>query len=808
MDRIARLILDHPTAILAALVGLTLFFGAAARESQVDSSVESMLPADAPDVVFLRGMKQRFGSDEVVIIAFTAPRLFAPPALETVRRISQDLHEIALEGDGDAEDAILLIDRVVSLADVDQIRGARGEDGGSTFEVASFLSRIPETREEQRRLWSRAVSDPLFVPNFLARPETDDPDAPLTTLILARIVDRPGDLAYRNQIRDRVEAILAAELGGAARIETFHLAGVPILKATLATLAEDALATLTPLIYLVIVAILFLIFRSVRAMILPSVTIALAVVWTVGLLTLCGSRLNVASAVIVALVRVIGAATAIYFFSEYYDTARTLRDGREIVHRALSSVLLPSFLACLTTAIGFLALATSPILLIREMGLYAAFGVTAVWLIAVTLIPTILLRMPPPPEGRRGAAASPFLMAQADRLGALVERFRWPILAGGALLLSLAAVQIATIRTTTDFVGFLRADHPVARAYRFAEREIGGITPYDIWVRSAPGALLEPELLQRIDRLQDWLEQQPEVDHTFSVVDYLKRMNQAMHDDDPRFFTLAETREQVASYLLLYEDPVESRLAPWLYPGWQDVEEARILVRARSLDTDQIDDFVARCNDFLESQLVGERGPLHELAAGEVEARVTGTTQLNAVVAGGLVDGQIRSLFVAFAGIWITVTLLLRSVAGGVLAMIPNVFPIVMMLGVMGYARIPLDIATATISAIAIGIGVDDTIHFLARYRRRRAELGSERPAIRAALREVGRPMVFTSAVLTCGFWVLCFSGFVPHVHFGILAGVTMLMALLGDLILLPALIFVFKPRLPDARGARVRPRS
>jgi predicted RND superfamily exporter protein len=457
----------------------------------------------------------------------------------------------------------------------------------------------------------------------------------------------------------------------------------------------------------------------------------------------------------------------------------------------------------------------------------------ATWLIAVTTIPASLLRARAvPPSGPGGAVSSRWLLAFQDRLSDFTERYRWPILGAGAGLTAASVAGILMIHATTDLVGFLKPSHPLQRAYGFIEGELGGIRPLDVTVRTGPGDLLEPEVLRKLGEFQDWIKQQPEVDHAFSIVDYLRRMHQAMHDGDPRFFALPDSRKQAASYLLLFEDPVDSRTAPFLYPNWEQAEEARIRVRTRNLDTVQVAQLVARVEHYVQehglidptlgvhvaapppSRVVGiqsldalfgrlrrlldENGaqptlPAH-LANGQMAVRVTGAGLLYSKMANSVVEGQISSLFLAFTVVWITVVCLMSSVRIATLAMIPNVFPILVMLGIIGFAGVPLDLTNAMISAIAIGIAVDDTVHFLSRYRRLRAELPSERAAVRATMREIGRPMIFTSVVLALGFLILCISDFQPHFYFALLSALAVSTALLGDLVLLPACLFIFKP--------------
>ncbi len=817
-------ILNRPWAVISVLLMVTLAFGIAARGLRVDTSLEALLPSNDPELIFYQDFKQRFGSDEMVVIGAQASGLFEASALRAIERISLALRGVVLDEEREPTDATLrsdaawssermkrarrgatkrrslrnaevpLIDRVTSLTEALEIVPTTLDDGTTSVSFGRLIREFPGSPEAVLELRSRALSRPLLANNLLGKASTNDPTEPLTTLILARIIDRPGDLGYRQLLVEQVASIVASEQGTDSRFEVLHLAGIPVLKSTLAPMSRQELRKLMPLELGVVLLALFLCFRTLRAVLLPLVALSLALIWTLGFLTLCGSHLSIATGVIVPLIMLIGVATSMYIFSEYYRRDRNTDEPTDAVRATLATVSLPSFLAALTTSVGFLSLATSPIPEIRDVGMFGAFGISSAWLITITLIPSVLILLP---VGRRSAALS----LREDRLTRLLlrtagftERFRWTVLVAALLIAVIAVGGIARIQATTDILGFLRPSHPLREAYAFIEREIGGIRPLSISIRAGTGDLLEPDILSKLERLQHWLLQQPEIDHGYSVIDYLKRVNQALHGGDSDQYRLPETRQEVSRYLGL----AGAAMPLFLYPDRQNPEETFIRVRTPLLTSTEVADLTARFRSYFHEHGLGVAEPLEEgrrpLQSGQLVSQVTGVAVLNASMANSVVKGQIYSLSIALVAVWLTLIPLLRSVWVASLAMIPNLLPVLVMLGAMGYMGIRLDIGTAMIAAIALGVAIDDTIHFLARYRELRVAHGDERPALRATLEEVGRPMVLTSFSLAAGLPVLIFSAFTPHAYLGGFGALAILMALVSDVILLPAILFVFRP--------------
>lgn len=812
-------ILDRPRTGLALIVALTAVLGVGATGVRIEDSVESMLLQDDPDRAYYQHFLERFGSDELVVVAAHARRPLAPETLEAIERLGDALGAIARPGaDGEPE---LLVDEVLSLATVERITSRpHAESGESELVIEPWLREPPRSAGERRALLRELLADPLTRGKLVATGPGDGAEPFVTHLIFARVPYREGDLGYRRSVQDAVEEIVAGETERGAFAE-LRVTGSPMIKAALGRTAQEDLAVLVPISWIAIFGLLLLLFREWRAVAISMGVVSLAVVWTVGLLTLCGSYLNVASAITLPLIEVIGVITSIHLLDRYYEDAPAVREPLPLLRGVLATMAWPTFLASFTTAVGFLALAVSRIVPIREVGLYSALGVMSAWILAMVLVPAALRSVEPPRERPRSRLPLGMLAALPEAVG----RQRRPILLVSTLLLALGVAGIPRVRVETDVLRFLAPDHPDRVSEEFVNERVGGVHPLEITLRTPPGELLEPALLRRIDRLQHWLERQPHIGATLSFVDSVKSLHQHLNDGSPAFQRVPETREQVAAELLLAEGEID--LSPFLQPHWQAAEEARIALRLDSIQSAELTDLIGRVEARLAAELVSDpslvvrrsgrqRGltgiaPLDSflgdlaalvpgsvatsdgeervLESGQVSARLTGVNRLYGAMVDELVEGQISSLLVALVFVGLTILAVTRSPATAVLAMIPNVLPVILILGLMGWLGITLNLGTALVGAICLGIAVDDTLLFLARFRMHRGRGAATEAAVAATLREIGRPIVYTSVALAAGFGCYTFSVFAPHASFGLLASLTILFALAGDLFLLPALL-------------------
>ena len=514
-------------------------------------------------------------------------------------------------------------------------------------------------------------------------------------------------------------------------------------------------------------------FRNLVGALVPLVTVGLALVWTLGLFAATGKSLNVITVVLPPLILVVGFAYAVHVVAEYQDLLRRgYRDpeGGGAVREALRHVALPVLLTGATTAAGFLSLAVSPLVAIREFGLYATAGVVATLLISLSFAPAVL-QLLPPPRRRQGGAGADWFERVAGRVAEFDMRRRVPILLAGLAVALVAVGGVGRIRISTDVIQLFAPESDVRRHFEAINAHLEGSDAlYVVLSADYRDAFKEPVNLRIVEDLQRWLEAQPEIGGTTSLVDYLALINRGFHDDDPAYLAIPESR-RLAAQLLLFgaNDELES----FVDSRYQTVS---IVARSKAIDSGDVTALVRR----IESRL--EEIPAH------LEARVTGNSVLINKTSDEIALGQSASLALAFLMIYAILCLLFMSFRVGLLALIPNALPVLVYFGTLGITGVTLNTTTGLVACLVLGIAVDDTIHFLARFNTSAKRLADETKGIREALWMVGRPVTYTSLALCLGFLAMTTSELQNQREFGALAAFTLGFAWLVDVVFTPAL--------------------
>lgn len=343
------------------------------------------------------------------------------------------------------------------------------------------------------------------------------------------------------------------------------------------------------------------------------------------------------------------------------------------------------------------------------------------------------------------------------------------------LLVLASIVGIFRLKIETNLLEFFKKKSDVYQSTKFVEKNLSGVTFADISLESElTDAFKDPTILRQIESLHDHLKTYDQVDKVTSINDYLKEMHKSFHNEDNAYYRLPESRELVAQYLLLFDsDDLEDFID-------SDYRWARVSVRITEHSSEKLKELI----DNIKSYAIKNLGK-------NLKVKMTGTAVLKSNLIDRILKSQIQSLGMAMIIIFTLIFLVFRSIKMGMISIAPNLLPIVINFGIMGWTGIPLNTATSMISAIAIGIVVDDTIHFLAFYNQN----GDHIHSISRTIFAKGRAIITTSVVLFVGFGILLFSNFVPTIYFGILVASIMVIAILGDLILLPALLSYLKPK-------------
>jgi predicted RND superfamily exporter protein len=740
----------HPLVFLFASVLFASIFIAFNPFVKTVNNVDYFTLENDPDVAFYEEFKQEFGNDEFFVIAFEKGDLFSEKNLAILKTITEDLERLEE------------IKEITSLANVEDIIG-----GSDYFEVKNFLEVIPESEEERSALKIRAIGNPLYVNNFISHDGN-------TAAILVQTYDLPDDEDYRKRLIEKTKEILNHHR---EEVDRFYLGGWTTTNLSLSQYVKTDTAVFVPATYLIITLAIWLFFRNISLTLVAFVNISVCVACTRGFMGLMDITINNVTTIIIPLVMALSLCDTVHIFSQMDKRIlEKIPDKAKALAHVLHKVFLPCFLTTLTTAVGFLSLSVSQIPPIKEFAWIASVGMVFEFIFSFFLLPPLLMFCKPEKiyrEHTSQAAMTYFL----HRLNALVQRHSRKIAVFSFVILLIAGWCAGKLKVETNLVEFFKKSSPVRTSLDFVENRLSGVGTIDISLKAEElDAFKAPENLKLIDRIQKHVDSIESVDKTVSFVDFLKDMNQSFHDENPLYYKIPETMEMVSQYLLLYDsDDIEDFING-------DFDHARISAR------------ISEHSSSGQERIIRQvKGYLSGIAHPGVVIRVTGRAVNDVNTIDALVKGQVYSLSIAAVVISTIMFLVFRSVSIAALSMLPNAIPIVLNFGIMGAAGIPLDTGTALIAAVALGIAVDDTIHFLSEYRNKRRQKKSASDSLEIVTLNKGEAILSSSLILCMGFGVLVLSRFVPIIHFGLLSAVIMLTALLGDIVVLPSFILLKK---------------
>jgi predicted RND superfamily exporter protein len=743
--------LSLPASLALAIVLLiSLLGGGTLAWLKIDNAPDTYFPPGVPTVQFEHQLRETFPTDEVLVALFEAPDLFGDCFLEPFLRLTRSMEQHPL------------VDRVLAVGAFDQIRGTA--DG---FSVEPLLSAdlLKELNPDQRR--ARVLND-RFAPGLLAT--TDGTGFAL--IIRPKALD--GSL-QRLALQQALLDAIAAE--GLSHRHTALAGQLAVDVAELHAMLHDTMI-FVPGTLTIGLLIVWLLFRRLLAVVVSALTISAVTLLTLALLVLAGQPFTLIAAILPPLMSALTLAGLIHWFNAMAHAAQRGLTGQARIDWAYQQVAKPILFASLTTAVGLASLGFSPIRPIAAFGLAAAAGLVIQCAIALIIIPALFKRWDRRPWVRRsgGLRWLDHLVRALRNLG--MRRPAWVVVIT-VLIIAAGAPFITRIQTETNLLYFFKPDAPIRQSTERIQERLLGVTSLEI-IFDLPerDALKDPEPLRRIDALQAWLEAQPEVTRALSMVDLIEEMHWAFHEEDPAYRVLPDNRALIAQYLLIYDGRDLHELVN------RDFTRARLTLNLNIHGARAINALIGRI-----------RAQLGQDDWGAMTIEIAGFGRLFADQEQLLINGQLRSLIVAVVLISLLMLAMWRSLSATFLTMIPNLAPVLLIFIVMGVLGIWLDMATAMIASVTVGIAVDDTIHLFHSYHSQRR--AGRRPiwALARAYQHAGRALTATTVILCAQFLLLGASSFVPTVLFGWLTALGLLAALLFDLLFLPALLVLLAKR-------------
>lgn len=759
MERIHRFVINRPLPVLLSIALLTCFLGYHASHIRIDSSIESLLPYDDPEKQYYNDVRRLFGSEDVAVVGLITDNIYTPQTLQKITRLTEEFKKIPE------------IKSVFSLTNApDIVAKIIGEPQDL------LIPELPTTVEAAAPLKEKLAAQPIYLKNLVSA------DARATAINLVFLESITDNEFVRRGVDEKIQAIIDRENNGP---EQLYYTGLPHFKAASAKAMAEDLSRLLPIALLLIIIVLALCVRSVRGVVLPVLTVLISLTWTLGIMVLCGSRLSLGTLALPPLLLVLGIAYSLHVVTEYFELVRPGRTVEEILIETGRSINAPVLMAAMTTVLGFLSLFANDIVSIRDMGIYSAIGITIAFVLSLVFVPAALslLKLP----SRKGDVDSPALTRALQVLTAWVIRRRFVILSMSVLVGLVSLWPIPSIQVGSNFLSIFRESHPVRQASEMISRNLVGSMAFYVVIDGKDNDIMRQwDTLKRIKELQNYINSLPGVDKTVSLVDYCDLFDQGMRSLPPEEGMDATPPEQLKSF---WEDPV--RLADvmqmiFLNPSYvagvvnhPNYSRSNILVRTSFTRPSEVTDVVKKIHAFAQ-----EHFPPADLVV-----HPTGSLILSSRTASNLISGQVQSLVLTAAVIFVVMTFMFLSVRVGVIAMVPNLFPILIFFGLMGASGAVLSLSTNTIASIVLGLAVDDTIHIMSRLSAEVRTTTNQQVALLRSLSTVGKPTLYYSLLVFCGFLTFGFSSFVPVQEFGLLSAATIVFGVIAELVLLPALL-------------------
>lgn len=636
-------------------------------------------------------------------------------------------------------------------------------------------AQISEAELDQR--WQTAKDEPLLY-GFLTARDMETTGINVTLQYPEKSLSEvPEAVGKARQIKAEIEAAYP----------DIHIAltGVSMMNASFAEAGQGDAATLTPLMYLILILVMAVALRSLSATLTSVLVIGFSGAVAMGWAGHVGISLTPISVTAPTVILTLAIADSIHVLISMISHMREGQDKREALRNALRINFMPVTITSITTIVGFLALNTLDTPPFHDLGNITAVGIAAAWAYSLSFLPAMMSLLPMKVKQVEGKSKG--LTGLLDKYAEFVIAKRRSVLVTSSLVAVILIAMIPRIEINDQWVEYFDYSIPFRGDAEFGMNELTGVYLIEFSIpANGAGGVNEPEYLASLAAFTDYLRATPGVEHVYSYSDIIKRLNKNMHGDDESWYRIPEDRELAAQYNLLYEISLPYGLD---LNDRIDIDKAasRVTVTLGNLTTRETREFNANAEAWLR-----ENTPdyMHTMA--------TGPTVMFSHISERNIHGMLRGNAVAIIIISILLMVSLRSIGMGALSLIPNAVPILMTFGLWAVTFANIGMAAAGVSAVALGIVVDDTVHFLSKYLRARREKGmNQQDAVRYAFHTVGVALVVTTIILTLGFLVMAMSSFQVNEQLGLMTAATMIIALIVDFTLLPALLMMKKNK-PD----------
>ena len=765
----------------------------------IDTSTEGFLHESDPILMDYEAFRDQFGREEVAMVVLNPEKIFDLAFLEKLKALHEDL-----------EDNLPYLDEVTSLINARHTHGSQDE-----LIVEDLLETWPDTPERLRAIRSAAINNQMYRNLLLSEDqqytsivirtqtysvsgssETDElddflldeagmPDEEAVAPVKVYLTDQENS-EFVNALEQIVERHRSPEID-------ITIAGTPIVTDFLKRSMLKDMKKFMRVALLTISFFLLVLFRRVSGVIMPIFIVMVSLLSTLSLMAISGIPIKMPTQILPSFLLSVSVGASVHILVIFFQHFDRNGDKKAAIQYALGHSGLPVLMTSLTTAGGLLSFSTAKVAPIADLGLFASFGVVLSLIFTLVFLPVFLSIFPLKPKRLKAGAPE----AGRNEPGSFMDRVlnlcthlscTYPIrVLGIALLLAaLAVAGIYRINLSHDPVRWL-PDTPggVRASSEYIDQVFKGTTSLEVIVDTGvENGLYEPDLLNRLEEASEYFETYRDdacyVGKAWSITSVIKESNQALHANDPNFYRIPQDKALVAQELLLFENSGSDDL--------EDVTDskfstARFTIKVPFIDAIAYAGFIEHVQDYFNTYMP------------EQKIQITGMVSILSRIMSNAVYSMLKSYFYALIVITVLMILLIGKLRIGVFSMIPNIYPILIMLGIMGWCRFPMDLFTMLVGSIAIGLAVDDTIHFMHNFRRYYEMNHDPKSAVHETLHSTGRAMLVTTCVLSLGFFTFMFASMNNLFNFGFLTGITLVTALLSDYFIAPSLMVLLNPK-------------
>ncbi len=761
-ERLARIILRNRPLILLLIIGLTIFFGYQWQHMRFTYTEANLLPDNHPVNVEYNAFLDKFGEEgNLIVLGIQNDSLFTPKVLNA-------WNELATKIDSFPEVALS-----ISLKDLKLLSK---KENPKRFEFENFIPDTVTTNKQAEHYKKILFNDLPFYENLIYNKETG---TIRSALYLKK--DIVNTAIRRDFIVNKFVPLLdefEQKYGAKYNIDV-RISGMPYIRTLNSENIIDEISIFVGAALLITSLIFFFFFRSYRATIISMITVIIGVMWSFGILGLLKYEITVLTALIPPLIIVIGIPNCIFLINKYQQEYKNHGNQVLSLQRVISKIGNATLMTNLTTASGFATFMLTKSALLKEFGVVASINIIGIFLLSLLIIPIIYSYMPPPKEKHLKHLGKRWIDGFVSWMVNMVKEHKIAIFSISILLLIASLIGINQIKISGSIIEDMPKKAPFFKDISFFEKEFDGIMPLEILVDTKrKNGVMRLATLKRLETLSETIEEQPELSKAISIVNLVKYTKQAYYNGKPKYYQLPSSNER--NFILPYTDSFSNDAN--LLNAYIDStgQYARITTFMKDIGTDKMERAEENLRNKIKNLFPEDR----------YNVTLTGKALVFQKGTNYLVTNLIISLSLAILLIALFMAWMFRSFRMILISLIPNLLPLLITAGLMGYLGVPLKPSTILVFSIAFGISVDDTIHFLAKYRQElRANNWRIKISVYNAVRETGVSMFYTSIVLFFGFSVFMISSFGGTVALGGLVSVTLLFAMLANLLLLPALL-------------------